>query len=122
MALTLSTALKNARLQTLADAIDSADARLVIYNAAQAVVCELAFPKPCKLSIENAVLTFNNLPESLVLMNADATHAKILSAADVVLATLNVGELASNADLKLPTLKLFQGSLLRLNGWTINEL
>lgn len=122
MALILSTALKNARLQTLADAIDAADARLVIYDVAQTVVCELAFPKPCKAEIANAVLTFNNLPESLVQLNADANHAKILSSANAVLATLNVGDLASNADLKLPNLKLFQGSLLRLNGWTINEL
>ena len=121
MSLILSTELKNARLQVLCDAIDNGNSKLVVYNVAQDVICELAFPNPCKADISNAVLTFNNLTESMVLLSSTATNAKVINDSDTVLFDLTIGNSDSAADIKLPSTALYQGSLLRLNGWTISE-
>ena len=122
MSLILSTELKNARLQVICDAIDNGNGMLVVYNSAQDVVCELAFPNPCKAGISDAVLTFNNLTESMVLLNSTVTNASVINESDVVLFNLTVGDSDSEADIKLPSTTLYKGSLLRLNGWTISEL
>lgn len=122
MALKLTTEIKNSRLQVLCDAIDALPAFLNIYNAEKEIVCQLAFPVPCKLSIDGGLLTFNNIAESMVLINAIVTTAEIVDENGDVLVALDVGDMSSNADLKLPSTTLFSGSLLRLNGWTIIEL
>ena len=118
----LSTEIKNARLQTIADTLDTTTATLRLVNAAQAVVCDLPFANPCAADISSGTLTFNNLPESLVLLTDTIDSAAIVDAADAVLVSLTVGDLDSSADLKLPSLDMIQGSLLRLSGWTISEL
>ena len=121
MALIFSDVIKNARLQVICNAIDSGNGKLVIYNLAQDVICELAFPNPCKYAISGSVLTFNNLDESMVLLNSVVTNAKVITDDDTVLFDLSVGDSDSDADIKLPSTTLYKGSLLRLNGWTITE-
>ena len=121
MALIFSDVIKNARLQVICDAIDEAGGKLVIYNSDEDVICELSFPNPCKYAIDGAILTFNNLSESMVLINATAAKANVIANDDTVLFDLTVGNADSNDDIKLPTTTLYKGSLLRLNGWTIQE-
>jgi len=118
----LSTEIKNARLQVIAAAIDAGNATLQFLNAAQAIVCELPFANPCAADISNGELTFNTLSESLVLLNDDISDSAIIDDAQCVLAILSVGDLQSSAELKLPSLTVYQGSLLRITGWTISEL
>lgn len=122
MALQLSIDIKNSRLQVICDAIDALPARLMIYNTDAEVACEMKFPAPCQLSILDAVLTFRELPESMVLLNTEVTNATIIDENDAVLMQLSVGDMSSSADLKLPSTILYQGSLLRLKGWSITEL
>lgn len=122
MALKLSDDIKNRRLQALCDAIDLLPAALIIYNDEKEAACQLALPVPCKLSINGGVLTFKNIAESMVLINTVVTNAEIVDENGDVLVALTVGDMPSGADLKLPSTLLFQGSLLRLNGWTITEL
>ncbi len=97
-------------------------ATLQLLNAAQAIVCDLPFASPCVSAISNGTLTFADLPETLVLLNDDIDSGAIVDDADNVLLTVTVGDLDSAADLKLPSLTVYQGSLLRLSGWTISEL
>lgn len=118
----LSTEIKNARLQAFCDAIDAGNATLRLLNADQAIVCELPFPSPCKQEIANGTLTFNTLPETLVLLSADIDSSVIVDNEENILAAVSVGDLASSADLKLPSLTLYQGGLIRLVGWTVSEL
>ena len=118
----LSTTIKNARVQVLSDAIDAQDAVLRLLNAAQETVCELAFASYSAEDISSGTLTFNDLPESLVLLNDTVANAVIVDTEDAVLVTLTVGDLDSSADLKLPSLTLIQGGLLRVSGWTVSEL
>lgn len=122
MALNFSVDVKNARLQTLCDLINASETKLVIYDDEDVVLCELSFANPCEFSIENGVLTFKNLPESMVLENGIADNASVIDIDSNVLVGLTVGEINSTADLKLPSTLLYAGSLLRLNGWTITEL
>ena len=86
----------------------------------------LDFKVPSKLSIVDGVLTFQTLEESMVLISDLATNAKIISNNGDTLANASMAEINddenSNADLKLPSLNLYAGSLLRLVGWTITEL
>lgn len=121
-----SIAVKNARAQVLCDKIDENGAKLVIYNAPQEVMCALDFKVPSKLSIVDGVLTFQTLEESMVLISDLVTNAKIISDTGETLANASMAEINddenSNADLKLPSLNLYAGSLLRLVGWTITEL
>ena len=122
----LSIAIKNARAEVLCDKIDENGAKLIIYNAPQEVMCALDFKVPSKLSIVDGVLTFQTLEESMVLISDLATDAKIISNNGDTLANVSMTEINdnenSNADLKLPSLNLYAGSLLRLVGWTITEL
>ena len=118
----LSTEIKNARLQVVAAAIDAGSATLQLLSAESAVICELLFAVPCAADISNGTLTFDALPEALVLLNEDINSAAIVDDADNVLITVTVGDLDSSCDLKLPSLTVYQGSLLRLSGWTISEL
>ncbi|PKF60611.1 hypothetical protein CW745_13855 [Psychromonas sp. psych-6C06] len=122
MTINFSVAIKNARLQMLCDAIDAQETHLILYNEAQEEVCNLLFPSPSKSSIANGQLIFRDLPESMVLINAEAKSAKIIAIDNTVLASLSVGDSASSEDLKLPSTILFAGSLLRLKGWLITEL
>ncbi|WP_417698108.1 hypothetical protein [Psychromonas sp.] len=121
MALTFSNEIKAARLQAFCDALDANACVLRVFNAEQETVCELPVPSPSKLSIENGVLTLNNFDESMVLINATATNAAIIQDGNQ-LVSMNVGDVGSTADLKLPSTTLYSGSLLRLNGWTLTEL
>jgi len=118
----LSTEIKNARLQAIGDAIDAGNARLKLLNTEQAVVCELPFTIPSASNISSGALTFNTLPESLVLLSDDIDSGVIVGDDDALIASLTVGDMDSSADLKLPSLTVYQGSLLRINGWTISEL
>lgn len=118
----LSTEIKNARLQVITAAIDAGNATLQLLNAAQAIVCELPFANPCAADISNGKLTFNTLSESLVLLNDDIDSGVIVDDEQGVLATVSVGDLQSSAELKLPSLTVYQGALLRITGWTISEL
>ena len=122
MAINFSDAVKNARLQAICDAIDAKATNLVLLSVTQRELCILPFPTPSKLSIIGGVLTFKNIDESMVLLDAEATHAKITDIDNVEIASLSVGVTGSGADLQLPSTTLFAGSLLRLNGWTITEL
>lgn len=121
MALTFSSALKEARLQAMCDALDADISTLVIYNAEQETVCELPVPNPSKQSISTGVLTLNNFAESMVLINSTATNAKIMQNGSA-LVSMQIGDTNSSADFKLVSTQLYAGTLLRLNGWTITEL
>lgn len=119
----LSTEIKNLRLQAIGDAIDMGNATLRMLNADQSIVCELPFTNPCFADISNGTLTFNTLAESLVLLNSDKLYSGVIvDDTENVLITVSIGDLQSAADLKLPTLTVYQGSLLRVSGWTISEL
>lgn len=121
-----SVEVKNARAQVLSDKIDKNGAKLVLYNSEKEVVCELDFKVPSKSSIENGVLVFNTLDESMVIISDDVTSAEIVSSIDDVLAFVSVSALDDienqSADLKLASTTLYAGTLLRLIGWKVTEL
>lgn len=121
MSLNLSVGIKNSRLQAICDAIDAQPSTLTIFTSDESILCQLDFPTPCKGSIENGVLTFANLTEQMVLIDGVASHAKILTDTQELIANVSIGSLDSFAVLRLPSTTQYSGSLLRVNGWTITE-
>lgn len=122
MAINFSVSVKNARLESLTNEIDASPSKLVLYDVSEQVVCELTFPAISKYTIADGVLILKDIPEGIVLITTDVTHAKVAHTDETFIMDCSVGVVGSSSDLELPTTALFQGSFLRLSGWTISEL
>lgn len=115
-------AIKNERAQVFADKIDATNATLNLLTSSGELLVSLSFAQPCTIDVSNGILTFASLTEKMVLLTAEAFKAEIVGDDDTVLADLTVSDNDGNGDLKLPSLMLFQGSILRLTNWQIKEL
>lgn len=118
----LSDTLKNERAKVLADAIDAGSATLqLLINANDIETFDIPFSDPCYADITDGVLTFAPLPETMIPMSGEVKSAVIVNDG-TVLAYLTVSDNDGSGDLKLPSLMLFQGSILRIANWQIKEL
>ena len=117
----LSDTLKNERAKVLADAIDAGSATLQLLDIDENEIVNIPFADPCYSDIVDGVLTFAPLAETMIAISGEVKSAVIVNDG-TVLADLTVTDNDGNGDLKLPSLMLFQGSILRIANWQIKEL
>lgn len=123
MSISYVTAVKNSRLQVVADAIDagaSGGGALVIMTAGNAELARIDLDNPCG-SVAGGVLTFSGLPNSNVAIGTGtAALAKIQDSAGADVATgLTVG--TSGADVILDSTSITAGQTVQLNSATITH-
>jgi len=126
MTMTYSVAVKNARAQAVASAIDAGtgSGSLAIYTGSspadvgaitdQVLLVTLTLPEPCAASIASGILTLNSIPEQMVQATGQAAWGRLLDGDGNPLADMAVGVTGSGADIELPTVDLIQGSYLRI--------
>ncbi len=132
--LTFAIALRTARAQLLADAIDSGSAgsaTLKLYGGArpgsggnisgQPLLITLPLAYPCAQTVTGGVLTLKAIAEAMVSGNGTITWGRIANRDGAFVADLTVGLPDCGADLQLPVLEVYQGAYIRINNPTITE-
>ncbi|WP_181454286.1 hypothetical protein [Halomonas sp. SL1] len=135
--MTLSTPLRNARLQAVADAIDAArePGTLTLYTGPRpgngaAITIEVALvtipcPRPFAASIENGVLTGVAFPEVMATAGGDAVWGRYRDGDGGFVADADVGELDAQgnptSDINLPSRLIYAGMLVRITALTLVE-
>jgi len=127
----LADALKNARLQALADAIDagSGPGVLNIYDGTrpaagaavttQTQLASLAFAAPCAADISAGVLTFDAIADVMALADGAASWARITDAAGAFVADADVGE--TGADIIISQAQIYSGGQVSVTAASITE-
>lgn len=124
MAITYSTAVKNARMQGVANTIDAdgAAGKLQIYNTGyQNKLAEFTLNYPCG-TVTNGVLTFSGFPktDTAVDMDGTAALARIVdTSGDVVVNDITVG--TSGSHVNLNTVNLTAGQQITINSFSITH-
>lgn len=110
----LSVDAKNAMLQGLAAKLNvGTNSTLAVYIGAT-LAAELTMANPVEASIINGVLTFKKPVDALAIASGLPTAAKLLSAAGVVIAELDIAtEVTLNKD------KIYQGGYVGISSLTI---
>lgn len=116
MTLGMDVALRNARLQVIADAIDagaSDPGYMEIYDGTQpatgAAVTDqtllgmVTFSKPCAASITGGVLTFDDITGSNAVADGIATWVRVYDGDDVFVLDMDVGGPGDGASVTLNT-------------------
>jgi hypothetical protein len=118
MAVTYTTAAKNARMQAIADLIDAgaSPGKLKIRNAANTVLATFTLTDPCAESVAGGVLTFDFNPD-ISDSSADATgtadNAIFTDSADTtVISGLSVG--TSGTDVVLDSVSITAGQTVTI--------
>jgi len=130
MALAYTEAVRNSRLQDIADAINAGvgGGRLRIYNgtrpatggASTTLLAELTFSDPCELSITGGVLTFDTITaDSSANADGTATWFRLVDASGVFVADGDVG--TSGTDLNLNSTAIAIGQTVSVTSFTITE-
>ena len=118
----LSMDLRNTRLAVISDAIDSGSGSLDLFTQENEKVSSIPFSNPCALSIVQGVLEFKPLSEALILLSSTIAKGKVVtSTGTVLLDAVTVGDLETDADIKLQSALVYQGSLIKINSWSISE-
>ena len=132
MSLILSEAVRNARLQVIADAIDAAGSAgaLRFYPGARVghpgidpgttLLLQPRFQRPSGV-VDAGLLTFTPLDEALVIADGTTTWARIVDSAGVGIIDLDVGLDGSGQDIELDNIILATGATVRINIATLSE-
>ena len=132
MSLILSEAVRNARLQVIADAIDAAGSAgaLRFYPGARVgnpgidpgatLLLQAPFQRPSG-TVAAGLLTFSALNEALVIADGTTTWARIVDSAGVGIIDLDVGLDGSGEDIQLDNVILVTGATVRINVATLSE-
>lgn len=129
-----STAVRNARIAAIGDAIDAGTgpaASLVIYTdprpasvettvTTQVAIVTLEFPVPAA-SVGDGILTLAPLTETMTTANGTPAWARIFDRDGAAVADLDVGPPGSDADIILPADKIYRGATVAIMGATITE-
>jgi hypothetical protein len=117
----LSLAIRHARLNVIAQALDSgvAGGLLRIYSAprpgigetltGQTLLVEIRLPKPCTSSLNAGQLTFAPIHEALCRRSGTAAWARLCDGDEHQVMDIDVGLPGSGAELELSTLQLLKG-------------
>jgi hypothetical protein len=128
---TLSVAVRNARLAAVAAALDAAaeGGLLRLYTAPrpapgealveQVMLAEVRLAKPCTVSLAGGVLAFAPLPRALCVRSGQAAWARLLDGDGRMVMDLDAGLPGSDAELQLDRLELLAGGAL---DWVLAEL
>ena len=132
--LTFATALRTARAQLLADAIDegaAGAATLKLYGGTrpgsgaaitdQPLLISLPLAYPCAQSVNGGVLTLKAIAEAMVSGNGTISWGRFSNRDGGFVADLDVGLTGSGAVLEIPVLEVYAGAYLRINNPTIIE-
>ena len=129
----LSEAVRNARLQVIADAIDAAGSAgaLRFYSGARVghpgidpgvtLLLQTKFQRPSGL-VDAGVLTFTALDEAVVIADGTTTWARIVDSAGVGILDIDVGLVGSGQDVELDQVQLATGATVRINVAALSEL
>lgn len=129
-----SDALRTARAQLLATAIDEGSAgaaTLKIYTGprpapgatitSQVLLVTLQFPHPCAQSVTGGVLTLKPLAEMMVTGNGVHAWGRIADRDGDFVADLDVGPPGLGTDIEIPANELYEGAMVRINTATFTE-
>lgn len=125
MAVTYTTAVKNARLDAVAAQVDSGPAAGVLQigtTGMATVLAEITLNDPCAAAASGGVLTFSGFPKSDTSANASGTAAAArirTSAGTDVITGLTVGTSAS--DIILDNTNIATGQTVTINSATITH-
>ena len=129
----LSEMLRNARLDLIAAALDGADApgRMHIYDGirpdpglaitTQALLADIALPRPLAPPAQNGVLEFHPVAESLALATGIATWVRLTNGDGLWVADGDVGLMDSGADVELDDLELYRGGTVSVLAAILSE-
>lgn len=132
--LSFATALRTARAQLLADAIDAGTAgaaTLKLYGGTrpgsganittETLLITLPLAYPCAQSVNGGVLTLKAIAEAMVSGNGTISWGRFSNRDGGFVADLDVGLTGSDADLQIPLLEVYQGAYIRINTATVTE-
>ena len=135
--MTLSIALRNTRLQAVADALDAATepGTLTLYTGprpgngappdAQLPLVEIPCPRPFAASVENGVLEGAAFAEVMATEGGLAAWGRYRDGDGEFVADADVGELDAEgnptSDINLPNAQLYAGMLVRVTALTLAE-
>lgn len=132
MAISLSTAIRNARLQVIADAINAGAGagKLRLYSgsrpatggAVTTLLAELTLSDPAHSSIAGGVLTFDAITQDASAdATGTATWARIVDSDNAFVADLSVGLAGSGADVILDSVSIVATNSVQVAVATITE-
>lgn len=135
--LTLSIAVRNARLQSIADALGAAaePGTLTLYTGprpasgapldAQLALVVIPCPRPFAADVENGVLTGAPFEEVMATEQGEAVWGRYSDGAGAFVADADVGELDAEgnptSDINLPNRLIYAGMLVRVTAVTLAE-
>ncbi|MNG86305.1 hypothetical protein D3C79_450850 [compost metagenome] len=132
--LTFANALRTARAELLAVAIDSGSAgaaTLKLYGgtrpgsggniSGQPLLITLPLANPSAQSVTGGVLTLKAIAEAMVTGNGTITWGRFSNRDGAFVADLDAGLTGSGADLEIPVLEVYQGAYIRINTATVTE-
>ncbi|MBB3192039.1 hypothetical protein [Halomonas cerina] len=120
----MALAIKNARLQAIADGVDAAGqgATFTLYTgprpasaneaATGTELVALPVPLPFADTIENGVLTGNPMVEAMATGDGQAGWGRLRDAAGVAVMDLDAGEEGSSKPATLPATQIYAGMLI----------
>jgi hypothetical protein len=129
----LAEAIRNARLQAIASAIDAAaePGTLSIYSLArpapgaaitnQVKLAVLTFGDPCAASIDQGLLTFAPLAEVMAIADGAATWGRVADGAGAWVLDGTVGVTDSGADFEINNVLLYEGGIVRVTSAVFAE-
>lgn len=129
----LSEALRNARLDLIAAAIDGASApgRLLLYSGSrpnagaamttQTLLVAITLPRPLAAPAQGGVLTLAPVAETLASASGIAAWARIVNGDGLWLADASVGEVGSGADVEIDALELYRGGAVNVLAASLSE-
>lgn len=137
MTIKLATAVRNSRVQQIADAIDAGATGgvLTMYSGTRPatpggsidpftnlVLGVLTFSKPCKSSIDNGVLTFASIAQDPSADNSGtATWARIANSDGGFVLDLDITNNSGNGDIKLNSTDIIQGGPISVISASLTE-
>lgn len=134
MALGLATALRNARLDLIRDAIDAGagPGTLKIYTGTRpatggalsgnTLLGTLTFADPCAPNAADGVLTFSAITQDAAAdASGTATWARVADSAGAFVLDLSVGATGSGADIELNTTNIVTGGPISITSATLTE-
>ena len=132
MTIGLAPAIRNARLQVIADAINAgagagtlkfySGARPVTGGAVTTLLATLTFSDPANASIASGVLTFSAITQDASAdATATATWARIQDSTGAFVADLSVGAVGSGADIILNNTSIVAGGAVSILSFSITE-
>jgi hypothetical protein len=115
--ITLSEAASNAMLDMLAQLLDGGSIQLMSENRLLAI---LTLSRPATLPASGGELEFNNIAEEdAALWQGTATTARVLGSDGSEVFSCDVGDLNSDAVIKLNTTKIYQGGPVRIKSFRV---